>query len=317
MDVDYLRVSVTDRCNLRCVYCNPPGGHAVMERGELLSFEEIQRLVRLCAECGIRRVRLTGGEPLVREDIADLVRGLAGIPGIEEVSLTTNGVLLGGMAGRLREAGLRRVNISIDSAERRCYERITGSDLLGQVLEGMHQAIEAGLNPVKINCVVIREVNLAQVAELARMGMELGVLVRFIEYCPVGKYVGPAGHYVPNSEVRRIIEARFGRLSSVVAADSQGPAVHFKARGWAGAIGFISGRSSIFCHRCNRLRLRSDGKIKPCLHSARCYDLRRLLRHGASDQGILEQLRRILREKSRYTKLSASAGDLSMQNIGG
>lgn len=317
MNVDYLRVSVTDRCNLRCVYCNPLGGGELRDSREILSFDEVHRVVRLCAQCGLKKVRLTGGEPLVRTDILGLVRKLAGISAVEELSLTTNGVLLAPVAAGLREAGLKRVNISLDSAEHRCYRQITGSDLLSQVMDGLHKAIEVGLTPVKINCVVIRDINLAQVSTLAEMSMHLPVSVRFIEYCPTRRPVGPASRYVPNREVRRLIESRFGPLSNLVLSSTSGPAVYFKIEGAAGTIGFISGRSSVFCHHCSRLRLTSDGRIKPCLYSARSYDLRKLIRSGAGDQTIVALVRRIVREKGRYTKLTASAGDFSMQNIGG
>jgi cyclic pyranopterin phosphate synthase len=346
MNVDCLRVSVTDRCNLRCIYCNPLGSDGLIARGEIMSFEEIHRVVRLCAECGIRKVRLTGGEPLVRTDIVHLVRALAslsacgnaqaGISGIEELSLTTNGVLLAPMAAELKDAGLKRVNISLDSAERRCYRRITGSDSLLRVMDGIHKAIEVGLTPVRLNCVVIRDINLSQVPSLAEMSIRLPVAVRFIEYCPTGRRtkrqpfdsgelrVEPLW-YVPNSEVRKIIESRFGPLSSIVSR-RDGPAVYFKVEGSAGAIGFISGRSSVFCHRCNRLRLTSDGRFRPCLYSARYYDIRKLIRSGAGDQAVAGLIRRVIREKSLYTRLTpdrnirgltVTAEDFSMQNIGG
>ena len=397
MNVDCLRVSVTDRCNLRCIYCNPLGSDGLIARGEIMSFEEIHRVVRLCAECGVRKVRLTGGEPLVRTNIVHLVRALAGIftessalknragehlnsgtgenaklwstvqqfkkrfkncdlrfhkdketgdrrqktgdiGNQIELALTTNGVLLAPMAAELKDAGLKRVNISLDSADRRCYRRITGSDLLLRVMDGIHKAIEVGLTPVRLNCVVIRDINLSQVPSLAEMSIRLPVAVRFIEYCPTGnsrsslvardstkndirntKYDIRNTIYVPNSEVRKIIESRFGPLSSIVLPNTSGPAVYFKVEGSAGAIGFISGRSSVFCHRCNRLRLTSDGRFRPCLYSARYYDLKELIRSGAGDQAIVGLIRRVIREKSLYTRLRPKTvgQDFSMQNIGG
>jgi cyclic pyranopterin phosphate synthase len=316
-NVDYLRVSVTDRCNLRCIYCNPLGDRGLRDREGILSFDEIHRVVRLCAECGIRKVRLTGGEPLMCRNIADLIRKLAAVAGIEDLSLTTNGVFLGAMAAQLKAAGLKRVNISLDAVDRGCYQQMTGFDLLPQVLEGMHKAIEVDLTPVRLNCVVMREHNLSQVAALAEMTHRLPVSVRFIEYCPTSRVTGPAGGYVPNSEVRSIIESQFGPLSDVVVPDAGGPAVYFKTQGAAGAVGFISGRSSVFCHDCSRLRLTSDGKIKPCLHADRYYDVRGLLRGGAGDEAIRDLIQRVLREKSRYTRITSTAEDFLMQNIGG
>jgi cyclic pyranopterin phosphate synthase len=317
MKVDYLRVSVTDRCNLRCIYCNPLGGSGLTDRGKVLNFEEICRVVRLCAECGIKKVRLTGGEPLVREDIVSLVRALAGISGIEELSLTTNGILLERVAAELKDAGLKRVNISLDSTQRRCYRRITGSDLLSRVTDGMHKAIKVGLTPVRINCVVMRDINLSEVPAFAQMSVYLPASIRFIEYCPTSKCAKSASWYVPNSEVRKVIESRFGPLAAVVLPNMNGPAVYFKVADSAGAIGFISSRSSVFCHRCNRLRLTSDGKIRPCLYSAHCYDVKTLVRNGASDRTIQNLIARALRQKRRYTRLNSAPEDFSMQNIGG
>jgi len=321
MRVDYLRVSVTDRCNLRCIYCNPLGGRDFIDRREILRFEEIHRLVRLFAECGIRKVRLTGGEPLVRKNIIRLVRELAGISGIEELSMTTNGVLLGPIATNLKDAGLKRVNISLASAERECYRQITGFDLLSKVTDGIYKAIEVGLTPVKINSVIIKGVNVSQIPALAEMSIELPVLVRFIEYCPTDRYAKPDSYYVPNSEVREIIERKFGLLSSIVVGNANGPALYFKVEGSAGAVGFISGRSSVFCRQCNRLRLTSDGKVKPCLYSDHCYDLKKLIRSGASNEAVLGLMSRILREKSNYTRLTPDktfgGRDFSMRNIGG
>lgn len=315
--VDYLRVSVTDRCNLRCIYCNPRGDQGLREREGILSFDEIHRVVRLGAECGIRKVRLTGGEPLMRRDIADLTRKIAAVPGIEDLSLTTNGVLLGSMATALRAAGLKRVNISVDAVDRQCYQQMTGSDLLPQVLDGMHKAIEVGLAPVRLNCVVMREQNLSQVVPLARMTRQTPVSVRFIEYCPTSRVTGPAGGYVPNGEVRRLVEAQLGPLSPLVLPDAGGPAVYFKSEGAVGAIGFICGRSTVFCHDCSRLRLTSDGKIRPCLHADRHYDVKELLRTGADDEAILNLIRKALREKGRYTRIGSTAEDFLMQSIGG
>jgi cyclic pyranopterin phosphate synthase len=313
--IDYLRVSVTDRCNLRCIYCNPLGHVRLGEGRGTLSTDEIVRVVGLCTRCGVRRVRLTGGEPLLRDDIVDLVRRLAGVPGVDDLSMTTNGVLLAPMAARLKEAGLSRVNISLDALDRECFRQIAGVDALSRVIDGMHRALEVGLTPVRINCVVMRDVNLSQVEALAGMSLRLPVAVRFIEYCPTTSLTGPASCYVPNSEVRGIIESRFGTLTSLVVPDSGGPAVYFKIEDAIGAVGFISGRSSVFCGHCTRLRLSSDGRIKPCLYGGCCYDVKRLLHAG--DDVILSLLRKALREKNQHTKPTAAAGDFLMQQIGG
>ncbi|MFQ6034420.1 MAG: GTP 3',8-cyclase MoaA [Sedimentisphaerales bacterium] len=316
VDVDYLRISVTDRCNLRCIYCNPLGRCDFIEHKEILRFEEIYRIVRLFVECGIRKVRLTGGEPLVRRNIVQLVQTLAAIP-LDDLALTTNGVLLERMAEELKAAGLKRVNISVDSAERESYRQITGFDLLPKVTKGIYKAIKVGLMPVKTNSVIIRDINVCQILSLAQMSIYLPVMVRFIEYCPACKHTKPAKYYVPNSEVREIIERKFGPLSNLLAGGTNGPALYFKIRNSAGAIGFINGRSSVFCHSCNRLRLTSDGKLKPCLYSAHHYDLKKLIRSDATDGQILALLKKIIAEKSRFTKLNSFRDEFSMRKVGG
>ena len=319
MSVDYLRISVTDRCNLRCIYCNPLGDCGCIEPGEILRFGEIERIARLFAECGINKFRLTGGEPLLRKDIVRLVDKLATIPNIDDLALTTNGVLLAPLAAQLKAAGLQRINISVDSAERESYKQITGFDLLPKVTKGIHKAIEAGLTPVKINSVIIKGLNDSeeQILALAAMSVDLPVTVRFIEYCPTGKYTNPASDYLPNRDVRFIIERKYGPLSSVVMERSPGPALNFKFRDSAGAVGFISGRSSIFCRSCNRLRLTSDGKIKPCLYSAHTYDLKTLIRGLTSDRQMRDLLKRIISEKGNYTKANSLKEGFSMCKVGG
>ncbi|MHC4287657.1 MAG: GTP 3',8-cyclase MoaA [Planctomycetota bacterium] len=317
MMADYLRVSVTDRCNLRCVYCYPSGGCDLIERKEILRFEEICRIVGLFALCGTRKVRLTGGEPLVRSDIVNLVRKLAGIKGIEELTLTTNGVLLEQMAEELKNAGLRRINISIDSTERQSYKDITGFDNLASAMKGINKALDIGLAPVKINCVIIKGLNVSQILPLAQMSIDLPVAIRFIEYCPTSRYTKPAGDFVPTCQIRRMIEREHGQLSTITASNRNGPALHFKIDNAAGTIGFISGRSSIFCYNCNRIRLTSDGMIKPCLYSFKHYNVKQLVRAGASDKEVVELLKEILREKDNFTKLSSSVREFDMQKIGG
>jgi len=317
MKTDYLRVSVTDRCNLRCIYCHPLDGCDFLEHKDILRFEEIFRIVRLFARCGIRKVRITGGEPLVRRNIVYLVEQLAGIDGIDELALTTNGVLLDSLAADLKNAGLQRVNISMDSAEKESYRKITGFDLLEKVTSGIHRAMEVGLTPVKINSVIIEGVNFPQILPLARMSIDMPIAVRFIEYCPTSRNTHPADDIVSTSRVRGIIENEFGPLSPVSGNSMAGPALNCKIHNAAGTIGFISGRSSVFCDDCNRLRLTSDGKIKPCLYSAHNYDPKKLIRDGGSDEEVLAMLKMAIAEKSKYTKLNSPAKEFTMRKIGG
>ncbi len=317
MTVDYLRISVTDRCNLRCVYCNPLGGRNFIEHKEILRFEEIYDIVRFFVKCGIKKVRITGGEPLVRKNILHLIRLLSSIEQLRDLSLTTNGVLLGSMARELKDAGLKRINISLDSAHRQCYRDITGFDLFDQAADGIDKAIEAGLSPVKINSVIIKGINDSQILPLAKLSMDLPVVVRFIEYCPTGKHTKPETDYISSAQIRNIIESEFGALSSFLTPMSNGPALYYKTKNSHGTIGFISGRTSMFCQSCNRLRLTSDGKVKPCLYSERDYDLKELIRNAADDETILRMLKKIIAEKSNYTKLNAPVRSFSMRKIGG
>jgi cyclic pyranopterin phosphate synthase len=319
MSIDCLRLSVTDRCNLRCVYCHPVPDCSLIEREDKLEFEEILRIVRLFSECGIKKVRLTGGEPLVRSDIVRLVHELAAIAGIGDLSVTTNGIFLESLAAELKAAGLRRVNISVDSIDRKTYERMTGFDLLPAVLEGIHKAMEIGLTPVKLNSVIIKGLNdsAEQIAALAGMSVDLPLSVRFIEYFPTNKSTRPATDYVPNATIRAVIERKYGTLSSAVTNPGNGPAEYYKVPGSAGTIGFISGRSSNFCRLCSRLRLTSDGKIMPCLYSARAYDLKTLIRLGQSDRQIRSYMNRIIAEKADYTKHNSAKEEFSMCKIGG
>ncbi len=317
MTVDYLRISVTDRCNLRCIYCAPLNGCSFIPRKEILTFEEIHRIAGLFAQCGIKKIRLTGGEPLVRTNIVRLVRQLAQLRGIDEVTLTTNAVLLESMASQLKAAGLKRINVSADSAQRKSYEQITGYDLLNEVTRGIYKALAVGLGPVKINSVIIKGVNVSQIPALARLSVHLPVAVRFIEYCPTSTYTRPASDYMPNSEVRRIIEDKFGPLTGAVQSNGNGPAMYFKIADSAGCIGFINGRSSHFCRSCSRLRLTSDGKIRPCLYATGSYDLKELVRSGASDQQIVNLLKRIIADKGAFTKSNSFTEEFCMRKVGG
>lgn len=317
MGVNCLRISVTDRCNLRCVYCRPPQDCDFIEQEDVLKSDEIHRIVRLFADCGVDRVRLTGGEPLVRKDITSLIARLAATEGVRELTLTTNGVLLQQMAEELKAAGLDRINVSIDSLEASSYKQITGYDFSSKVVRGIEKAIEVGLQPVKINAVILRGINHSQVAALAGMSVDLPVTVRFIEYCPTSNDTQPAEEYMPYDEIRKIIENAFGPLSDAKINRGNGPALYFKIKNSAGAIGFISGRSTVFCESCNRLRLTSDGRIKPCLYSPQEYNIRQLVRGRAPDERVRKILGEIIARKHTFTKLSSPAEEFSMRKIGG
>jgi len=286
--INYLRVSVTERCNLRCVYCMPPEGVAPKTHDEVLRYEEIARLVRVASGLGISRVRLTGGEPLVRRGLVDLVAMVAAIRGIEDLSMTTNGTLLAPHAADLAHAGLRRVNVSLDTLDPDRFRAVTRLGNLEDVLAGIRAAAEAGLAPIKINVVVMRDGNADEVTAFARRTVTDGWNVRFIEMMPIGEGAQvSAAQYVPSGLIRAAIEAELGPLESAT-LPGNGPARYWKVPGAVGTIGFISPISQHFCRVCNRLRLTADGKLLPCLFSPpeAEVDLRTPLRDGASDEEL-------------------------------
>jgi cyclic pyranopterin phosphate synthase len=286
--ISYLRISVTDRCNLRCVYCMPPQGVPKRAHGEILRYEEIETVVRAAAELGITKIRLTGGEPLVRPGIVELVRMLSRVETIDDLAMTTNGILLPGYANELADAGLGRVNVSLDTLRPKRFERITRGGKLEDVLAGMEAARTAGLEPVKVNTVVIRGMNDDEVVDLARKTVE-GWHVRFIELMPVGNGVAIAGNWrervVTAREIRGQIEATLGPLEPAKVSGG-GPARYYRLAGAKGTLGFITPISEHFCYRCNRLRLTADGRLRPCLLAEYEIDLRTPLRAGADAEQI-------------------------------
>jgi len=289
--ISYLRISVTDRCNLRCIYCMPTEGITSVRHEQVLRYEEIETIVRAAAELGISKVRLTGGEPLVRLGIVDLVQKIAQIPGIDDLAMTTNGVLLARYAQDLAEAGLHRINISLDSLDPQRFQRITRCGDLADVLAGIETAQQAGLQPIKINTVVIRGMNDDQVVALAAKTLEADWWnIRFIELMPVGdgELMEEAWEeqVVTAEEVRQRIESALGALEPAKMRVGSGPARYYRLPGAAGTIGFITPISEHFCYRCNRLRLTADGQLRPCLLSDQEIDLRTPLREGADAEEI-------------------------------
>jgi len=279
--INYLRISVTDRCNLRCVYCMPPEGITQMSHYDILSYEEIYTLVKAAAELGINKVRLTGGEPLVRAGVSDLVRLIAGIETIDDISLTTNGILLAQYAAELKEAGLMRVNVSLDTLKPERFRQITRYGDLADTLKGIEAAGAVGLTPVKINMVVMAGVNDDELPDFARKTVSDGWHVRFIEHMPVNGDSSKAINLVSANEMRKRIES-LGKLESSKMDVGNGPAKYFRLPGAAGTIGFITPVTEHFCYQCNRLRLTADGKLRLCLLNEDEIDLKEPLRSGAS-----------------------------------
>jgi len=292
--ITYLRISLTDRCNLRCVYCMPQEGIKFVPRSEILTLEEIAHVVRVAAGMGLRRVRLTGGEPLVRSGITQLVRWIAETPGIEDISLTTNGMVLASHAEELARAGLKRVNVSLDTLRPDRFRQITRHGDLAAVYEGIAAAHAAGLSPIKINVVVMREVNDDEATDIARTTLEEDWEVRFIELMPFMdeqetciKDTSLALGFVPTQEVRRQIEAALGPLEPAATKSGGGPAQYFRLPGGKGLVGFISPLTEHqFCAGCNRMRLTAEGQIRPCLLTDHEVDLKETLRSGGSDDDL-------------------------------
>jgi cyclic pyranopterin phosphate synthase len=321
--ISYLRISVTDRCNLRCKYCMPPQGMEWVPHEDILTYEEIETVVRAAAELEISKVRLTGGEPLVRLGIVELVRMLAGIPGVDDLAMTTNGILLSRFATPLAEAGLQRVNISLDSLRPDRFTSITRGGRLEDVLLGMEAARQAGLEPIKINTVVIRGMNDDEVVSLARQTLEAGWNLRFIEFMPVGigSWMGEQWRerVVTAEEIRDQIERALGTLEPAKVSRGSGPARYYRLPQAQGSVGFITAISDHFCYRCNRMRLTADGQLRPCLLSDEEIDLRAALRRRADVAEIKELLLTGVRRKPREHHLRDSLGPerRTMSQIGG
>ena len=314
--INYLRISVTDRCNLRCLYCMPPEGVPRIPHSEILSYEEIRTVVQAAAELGINKIRLTGGEPLVRADLPKLIKMLSQIEGIRELSLTTNGTLLKHYALELKQAGLSRVNVSLDTLRTDRFQYITRLGRLRDVLEGIEAAREAGFRPVKINAVVMRGVNDDEILDFARMTYDTGWHVRFIELMP---FKGVA-QFVPSVELRQHISL-LGELESCTPVTGNGPARCYRLAGAKGTIGFISPLSELsFCSHCNRIRLTPDGKLRPCLLGEDEFDLRMSLRSNVSMEELKHSMLQAVASKRERHHLEGSNVTVmkrKMSQIGG
>lgn len=302
--INYLRISVTDRCNLRCRYCMPEEGIPLIPHECILSYEEILRVVRVLAAEGISKVRLTGGEPLIRRGIVEFVSHLARIEAIKDLSLTTNGVLLRELAHDLKKAGLKRVNISLDSLRRERFREITRKDEFERVWAGMEEALRVGLSPIKINMVAIRGVNDDEIEAFARLTLRLPLTVRYIEYMPAGNgSEWRKQDLVTIPQIQTRLE-RLGKLLPIPQGEWDGPARRFRFEGALGEIGLIGAVSHDFCGHCNRLRLTPDGKIRLCLFSDDEMDVREILRRGGSDEELRDRFVRAIEAKPERHHLS-------------
>jgi GTP 3',8-cyclase len=344
--IDYLRVSVTDRCNFRCVYCMPEEGFPATPKQENLTIEEIARIVRIGVELGITKVRLTGGEPLLRKELPSLIRTIAGYDGIEDISCTTNGFLLEEQACLLALSGLHRVNVSLDTLQPERFTAIARRGDLGRVLSGINAAFDAGLAPVKINCVLMKGVNDDEVANFAKLTVDRELHVRFIELMPMrwnldeGPALAPAlgsglvqlkqsaGGMLSDTQMRRMfysaddararIESKVGNLEPAEIR-TNGPARSYRLSGALGTVGFISQITHDFCDRCNRLRLTHDGFLRPCLMSDGELDLRTPIRAGATDSDIAALFNHVVEHKPErhYLAEGQRVVGRGMSQIGG
>lgn len=307
--IEYLRLSVTDRCNCRCTYCMPAGGVPMLGHKDILSFEELTEVVTACAQLGVRKVRLTGGEPLVRRGLSELVRMIRAVPGVEELAMTTNATLLAPVAAELHHAGLDRLNVSLDTLDAARYAELTRGGSLEDALAGLAAARDAGFSRTKVNCVLMGGVNDVDVPRLAELTRTEPIDVRFIELMPMGPCAGwPKARFVP---AETVLEA----VPGLVPLRRDGVAELWHAPGWAGNVGLIRPMSHRFCDGCSRIRVTADGRLKPCLHSAAEIPLRGL--HG---EALLAELRRGIAAKPAYHHMDqdhASQSARDMNEIGG
>ncbi len=286
--ISYLRVSVTDRCNERCAYCMPGELHEWLPREGILSFEETLRLIRVASDLGVSKVRITGGEPLTRRGIVDLIRGVGNIPAIRDIGLSTNATLLPKLARDLRDAGVRTVNISLDTLDRHRYAEVTGRDFHEQALAGIDAAIDAGFEQIKLNCVLMRGCNDDQLVPLIEFAAKKNLILRFIELMPVTTTeVLSDENFMSILHAKRAIESHFGALIPEPGFQTNGPAMYYQVPARNQRIGFIGAMTNLhFCESCNKLRLTCDGKLRPCLGSALEFDIMKPMRAGASDEEL-------------------------------
>ena len=285
--INYLRLSVTDRCNLRCIYCMPEKGIRFMPHSEILTYEEMLHIVRLSIQKGIRKVRLTGGEPLVRKGFISFLERLSKIEGLEEITLTTNGVLLKSFAADIKNCGISRINVSLDSLRPERFFRITGRDFFERVWEGLEEAEYVGFNPIKINVVAIKGVNDDEILDFAALTLEKPYHVRFIEIMPIGdKNIWTTEKFISAKEIHNRIQT-LGILQPIGHNTLDGPAERYALEGAKGEVGFIGALSNHFCDNCNRLRLTADGHLKGCLFSDQETDIKTPLRDGKGDSHLL------------------------------
>lgn len=318
--INYLRLSITDHCNLRCLYCTPQSITSKLPAGELLTFEELLRVVSLGVSLGIKKVRLTGGEPLVRRNVLSFIEELVTVPGLDDIRLTTNGVVLAEMADKLHAIGIKKVNISLDTLKPDRFQEITGVDCFDKVRRGIERAAEIGFSPVKINVVVLKGINDDEIVDFAQLSLTQPLHIRFIEFMPMGTSNSwEKEKYMPTKEIMARLQ-KLGDLIPLKGNREDGPARRYKLENSLGSIGFISPISNHFCDRCNRLRLTSEGKLRSCLLHDAEIDLKKIIRAGGSDSEIKDAIVQTVLNKPKGHELNTD-GQLNchgqMSRIGG
>jgi cyclic pyranopterin phosphate synthase len=320
--IDYLRISITDHCNLKCQYCVPFDGRAKLPMADILTYEELFAIAKAAVAAGVTKIRLTGGEPLLRKNMLEFCKLLASLPQISDLALTTNGILLESMAADLKAAGVTRVNVSLDTFDRRRYAQITGKDALDKVLRGIEKAARVGLAPIKINMVPMRGVNDDEIVDLARWTFTTPYDVRFIELMPTSGWAKQRHDrlFISIDDVRRRVET-IDALEMIPHIQTRGPAVYTRLPGAQGRIGFIAALSHHFCKTCNRLRLTADGKLRACLFAEDEIDIRGPLRQGASSETLRQIIQSAVAAKPKgHTLNESDAKPINgriMQAIGG
>ena len=290
--LNYLRISITDRCNLKCIYCVPRDLIPRLSHDDILTYEEILRLVRIGIKLGISKIRVTGGEPLVRKGVYGFLSDLSRLDGLADLSLTTNGVSLKANLKKIKAAGINRINISLDTLNRAKFERITGFNLFDQVWQGIEMALEMGFHPIKLNIVALNGTNDDELTDMARLSFDYPLHIRFIEYMPIGESQIGNGPLLLAPEIKKRISV-LGSLIPVNNTIDDGPAQRYHFEGAAGEIGFIHALSHHFCDRCNRLRLTARGRLRPCLLSDHHEDVKEVMRSGGTDEELMEEMNKL------------------------
>ena len=316
-EIDYVRISVTDKCNLNCTYCMPKGCAGYQSTSDLLEDNEIIQLCTALVKLGFKKVKITGGEPLVRKNIINLIKDIKHIKGIEEVTITTNGILLLNHLDGLKEAGIDGINVSIDALDPVLFEEITGYDKVDVVLKSIDDALALGIKNIKLNCVLIKELNLNQYVKIASLAGDKNVLVRFIEVMPIG--IGSNYEVINAEDVKTMLESELGSFTPDNHDHGNGPAVYYNVPNFHGKVGFISAVSQKFCEKCNRIRITSDGVVKTCLHYNSSHSLRELL---GNEEALISELKTIIYNKQEGHNFNSKEIDTQteikmMAQIGG